>query len=288
MKQAYRRGAAERFPVGAKEKEMTPNEPTATMPCPIPAGRFTGAVDIHSHPLPAIDDGANALADSLMMLRIAARFGTVAMIATPHRYWLDGENTPDKLRRLTAQVQEALAEKRIGAKIQIFPGQEIPLKLNTAFELERGDVLTLADRGRVALVEPPFDRWEDWTARAIKDIVKAGFIPVLAHPERNRMAQQNPDILAEAVDAGAKFQLTAMSVTGDNGRRALSAARAIIEKGWATVIASDAHSPVWRPPTMRGAYLAAAARYGEPLARKLCIENPAALLRGDEPENPHA
>ena len=284
MKPAARRSVAEPFPVGAKENEMTPNEPTAS----ISARRFVGAVDIHSHPLPAIDDGANSLADSLMMLRVAARFGTVAMIATPHRYWENGENTPDKLRHLTAQVQAVLAEKKFGAKIQLFPGQEIPLKLNTAFELERGAVLTLADRGRVALVEPPFDRWEDWTGRAIRDIVKAGFIPVLAHPERNRVVQQNPDILADAVDAGAKFQLTAMSIVGDNGRRASSAARTIIEKGWATVIASDSHSPTWRPPTMRSAYFELAAQYGEPLARQLCVTNPAALLRGDEPENPHA
>ena len=250
--------------------------------------RFVGAIDIHSHPLPAIDDGANTLADSLMMLRVAARYGTVAMVATPHRYWEKGENTPDALRRLTAQVQAALAEKRIGAKIELYPGQEIPLKLNTAFELQHGDVLTLADNGRVALVEPPFDRWEEWAGKAIRDIVKAGFVPVLAHPERNRVVQQTPDVLNGLVEAGAKFQLTAMSVVGENGRRALAAVHAIIEKGWATVIASDSHSPTWRPPTMRGAYFAAAERYGEPLARKLCIENPAALLRGENPENPHA
>ena len=284
MKPATRRGAAEPFPVGAKENEMTLTQPDANPT----GGRFTGAVDLHSHPLPAIDDGANSLADSLMMLRIAARFGTVAMTATPHRYWENGENTPDKLRLLTAQVQAALAEKRFGAKIEIFPGQEIPLKLNTAFELSHGDVLTLADRGRVALVEPPFDRWEDWTAKAVKNIVKAGFIPILAHPERNRMVQMNPEILAETADAGAKFQLTAMSIVGDNGRRALSAAQAIIERGWATIIASDSHSPTWRPPTMRGAYFATMEKYGEAAARKLCVENPAALLRGDNPENPHA
>ena len=284
MKPAARRNAAEPFPVGAKENEMTLTEPTA----PVLKGRFVGAVDLHSHPLPAIDDGANTLADSLMMLRIAARFGTVAMVATPHRYWENGENTPDTLRRLTAQVQAALAEKKFGAKIELFPGQEIPLKLNTAFELSHGEALTLADRGRVALVEPPFDRWEDWTAKAIRSIVRAGFIPILAHPERNRMVQQNPELLADVVDAGAKFQLTAMSIVGDNGRRALSAAHSIIERGWATVIASDSHSPTWRPPTMRGAYFEIAAKYGEETARKLCIENPAALLRGDNPENPHA
>ena len=124
--------------------------------------------------------------------------------------------------------------------------------------------------------------------KRFKSIVKAGFIPILAHPERNRAVQQSPEILAEVVDAGAKFQLTAMSLVGDNGRRALSAAQTIIERGWATVIASDAHSPTWRPPTLRGAYFETAAKYGEETARKLCVENPAALLRGDNPENPHA
>ena len=262
---------------------MIPPETAESKPnAPLPTRYFTGAVDVHSHPLPGIDDGAKTLTDSVMMLRFAARYGTVAMIATPHRYWENGENKPDTLRRLTENVRAALAETKFGHRIQIFPGQEIPLTPDTAHELQHGDVLTLADNGRYALVEPPFDHWDNAAAKAIRSIVRAGFVPVLAHPERNKVVQQTPDVLTDLVAAGAKLQLTAMSLTADNGKRALASAYEIIERGWATTIASDSHAPSWRPPNVRNAFYAVESRYGTDTAHRLFVANPAAILRGDD------
>lgn len=240
--------------------------------------RLADAVDIHSHPLPGIDDGATSLEASLNMARIAARYGTSLMVATPHRYYGGRENTPDLLRRLTAQVNAALRETRFGHRIRLLPGQEIPLTLQTAEELQRGETLTLGDTGLSVLVEPPFDHLPEWTARALEKITNAGYRPILAHPERNAVVQQTPTLARDFVRAGAALQLTAMSVTGDNGRRALSAALWILEEGLAGMIASDSHSPAWRPPNMRSAYHALRERYGVSAARLLCVETPRALV----------
>jgi protein-tyrosine phosphatase len=242
--------------------------------------RFTGGVDIHSHPLPGIDDGSTSMPDSLGMLCVAARYGTRVMIATPHRYWGGRENTPDLLRRLTIQVQEALARRSAGRRITLLPGQEIPLRPETGEELLAGKVLSLADAGKYCLVEPPFDHLPSWTASALARIVAAGIRPVLAHPERNAVIQKDPAHVRDFVEAGALLQLTAMSIEGENGRRALSAATWILEQGLAGLVSSDSHSSSWRPPTLRGAYRRLLEMSDPETAFRLCAATPAAIAEG--------
>ena len=250
-----------------------------TAPQP-PRFRFSDGVDIHSHPLPGIDDGSASFQDSLGMLCVAARYGTRVMIATPHRYWGGQENTPDLVRRLTAEVQTELMRRKAGSVISLLPGQEIPLRPETAEELLEGKVLSLGDAGRYCLVEPPFDNLPEWIAEALARIVAAGIRPVLAHPERNVVIQRDPQLVREYVEAGALLQLTAMSIEGINGSRPLSAATWILEQGLAGLVSSDSHSPTWRPPTLRGAYRLLIGRFGQETAYRLCAANPAAIAAG--------
>ena len=240
--------------------------------------RFVGAADIHSHPLPGIDDGAATLADSIAMLCIAARYGTTLMVATPHRRYGGHENTPRLLLQLTYEVNQALAQTCCGRSIQLIAGQEAPLRPETADELQSRRLLTFGDAGKYILVEPPFDHLPDWTAEALQNIVNIGITPVFAHPERCAGIQRDPTVMREIVRTGALTQITAMSVEGKNGERAERTARWILDNDLATVIASDTHSPTnWRPPTLRGAYHILRREYGEPLARRLCITNPRAI-----------
>ena len=152
--------------------------------------------------------------------------------------------------------------------------------MDTASELMHGDIMTLNDTQRCVLVEPPFERLPDWAPRALGRIVEAGFQPVLAHPERNADIQRDPSLVRAMVDAGAYLQLTAMSVSGDNGPKALFAANWIMDQGLASVISSDCHGASWRPPTMRRAFHAVRRRLGIDMARLLCIINPRAVIFG--------
>ncbi len=244
--------------------------------------RFSNGVDIHSHPLPGIDDGAKTMFDSLAMARIAVRMGTNMMVATPHRFFGGKENHPDALREKTIAVNAALADTVLGDRFRLLPGQEIPLTLQTAKELQSGKVMTIGDTGVYALVEPPFNHLPEWTAEAIAAIVSAGFHPVLAHPERNAQVKARPALALDFVEAGALLQLTAMSVSGANGPEVLEAARWILDQGLATVVASDAHSPTWRPPTLRAAYHAVRERNGVEAARRLCCDNPRSIALGEQ------
>jgi protein-tyrosine phosphatase len=259
--------------------EKKPVNSTSDLQSPM-RQRFVGAADIHSHPLPGIDDGATSMADSVRMLALAARYGTTLMVATPHRYYQGRENTPELLRRLTAEVRAALADTGFSKHIELVAGQEIPLTLHTATELQNGAVLSIGDSGIYALVEPPFDRLPDWMAEALARIVAIGIRPVLAHPERNADVQREPQRVVPLVEAGGLMQLTAMSLTGENGQRALKAAHWLLDHDLITAVASDSHSPTWRPPTMRAAFHALVARYGEPVARQICIDYPTHIASG--------
>ena len=219
------------------------------------------------------------------MARVAARYGTTVLVATPHRYWTDHENTPTVIRRLTAQVQEALAQTKLGRWITVLPGQEIPLTLQTAEELKAGAVLTLGESGVYALVEPPFDRLFPWTTQALENITAAGFHPVLAHPERNVIIQKDPRLVTAFVEAGAILQLTTLSITGENGTRAQAASHWVLERGLPAIVSSDSHSPLWRPPNLRTAFHALEARYGLATAQRLCIELPQAIVQGIRPSH---
>ena len=243
--------------------------------------RLQGAVDLHSHTLPGIDDGAITMADSLEMLRIAAENGTAIMTATPHRWHEGHENGPELLRRLTAQVNEALSASTLARVIQLLPGQEIPLLPSTAAELMDGTLLTLGDYGKYALVEPPFEHLPDFVASALSEIASTGICPVLAHPERNAVIQRDPSLVEPFLEAGAVLQLTAMSVSGDNGPVAEAAAHWIIEKTSRCIVASDTHSATWRPPLLTRAFAAVTARHGAETANRLFVANPGAIVRGD-------
>jgi protein-tyrosine phosphatase len=208
------------------------------------------------------------------------------MVATPHRWFGGRENRPGLLRTLTAGVEAALGLTKYGrgslsARIKLLPGQEIPLTLSTADDLLRGDVLTLGDTGVYVLVEPPFEHLPAWTAEALGRIVGAGYRPILAHPERNAVVQSDPMLVLDFTAAGALLQITAMSITGENGPQAKIAADWILEQGGAAIIASDTHSPTWRPPNLRDAYHIVRRRYGNSAGRRICIDNPRAVASGN-------
>ena len=235
-------------------------------------------IDLHSHVLPGLDDGAENLDQALAICRAAAADGIAVLAATPHvRY--DYPTTPD-------QMQVALAELRlaVGDLVRLVPGAELDL-----FELERPvDELrrfSLAGSGAFLLVETPYLGWPIEIGANLFRLRSNGITPILAHPERNPQVQANPDLLAPLVDTGTLVQITAASVDGRLGRRAKSTAKALLDRGLAHLIASDAHAPMIREIGMSDA--ARAVKDSE-LATWLTIDVPRAIIEGAAiPMRPH-
>ncbi len=250
--------------------------------------QLVGASDVHTHILPGIDDGAIKIENSIEMARVSVAQGTTVMIATPHRFYGGRENTPALIRSLAAQVQAEINRSSLPEDFTIVCGQEIPLTLSSAKELRNGETLTIGNAGAYALVEPPFNRLPEWIAEAISLIREAGIVPILAHPERNCFVQKDPSLVREFVKAGALLQLTAMSVTGENGSLAHEAGVWMLKESLIAVVASDCHSASWRPPILSEAFTSISRAFGEATASRLFVENPQIIAASAQFFDPHS
>jgi protein-tyrosine phosphatase len=236
-------------------------------------------IDLHCHILPGIDDGARSLEQGAEMCRLAAASGCETLVATPHQRRGDWWNCDRAaLAELRRQLQEA-----VGPSPRILGGGEIhvdPLLLAEIMAL-RDDAphgpLPLAG-SRYLLIELAADTVLPEAADLVHELSVAGWRPVLAHPELIHWMSEDVSSVARLVSLGALTQVTAMSVTGDFGRRAQADSGRLIEMGLVHFVASDAHDLERRPPGLRRAWETIAARWGEEAARELLVDNPQAVV----------
>ena len=230
--------------------------------------------DMHCHILPHLDDGACSLAESVAMARMAVESGVRVMAATPHC-------AGDRTREVYAAWQllkEALEENEIPLKL--FLGMEIFGTPETARMLSEKQLFTLND-SQYPLIEFSFrsDGLEE--TRILHSVCKAGFRPVVAHPERYSYVQQDPRLLDRWVRMGCLIQVNRGSLLGRFGSRAQRLAFALVERGFATVVASDAHSPRVRTPWLADVEQLLSEEIAPRCADLLLRENPRKILKNE-------
>ncbi|MCU1335364.1 MAG: hypothetical protein JWO19_945 [Bryobacterales bacterium] len=239
-------------------------------------------IDIHSHVLFGLDDGARTLEDSLAMVRMAAEHGTTDLVATPHAN-LEYEFDPERIAERIAQVREAA-----GAALRLYTGCDFHLSFDNiqdAIDHPRKYTINQQSYLLVEFSELLIFRNTDEIFARLGD---AGMMPVITHPERNGLLRQRADTIAKWVEAGARVQLTAQSLTGGFGRRAQDFSRELLDRGVVHVVASDGHDCERRPPVMDQARAWLRNQYGDALAEALCVTNPGAALKGEAMHLPEA
>jgi protein-tyrosine phosphatase len=241
-------------------------------------------VDIHSHILPGIDDGAKAIEDSIELCRIAAADGIRTIVSTPHVMEFRFPNRRTTIEppyaRLSAEVQEK------GIPIRVVPGAEVHVAADLIKRYKDGDLVTYDDNGRYMLLEFPFQPIISGTEDVVYRLRLAGVTPVLAHPERIEFFMDDPDRLLALVRLGALAQVTAGSLLGSFGDRSDRAAWKMVDRGLVHVVASDAHDTRHRRPAMSDAAELLSRRAGPEAARRMCEEVPAAIVEGRDIELP--
>jgi len=232
-------------------------------------------IDLHSHVLPGLDDGARDIEESLEMARAAAADGTIVLAATPHVR----EDYPTP----AAAMERAVADLRArldaaGIQLQIVTGGELAIEQLT--RLPQGELgrFGLAGNPHYVLLEFPYHGWPLELDQRVFDLHMDGVTPVLAHPERNSVVQSDPERLASLVNGGALVQLTAASVDGRLSRASSKCAFRLLELGLAHLIASDAHAPSVRAIGMSAAV---AVLGDEALAWWLTVGVPGAILENE-------
>lgn len=232
-------------------------------------------IDIHSHFLYGLDDGAPDREASLAMLRMAAESGTTDIVATPH----SDTTFPFQPDAVAAQLAE-LAEAS-GGTPRLHCGCDFHLHYENIQDALANPARYTINHKSYLLVEFSDLVIFNNSGQILEALMAAGMRPIITHPERNSLLQQRVALLAEWVAKGCYLQVTAQSVLGEFGRRAENTAQELMKRGLVHFVASDAHDCGHRPPRLDLAYARVARHWGEQTARRLFIENPAAALTGE-------
>jgi protein-tyrosine phosphatase len=236
-------------------------------------------IDLHSHVLPGVDDGASSLEESVEMARAAVDDGIWCLAATPH-VRDDYPTSADEMEALVAEVQAAV--DREGLRIKILRGGELALERLDLLALDELRRYGLGGNPRYLLLEFPYTGWPLGVEERVFALRTRSFVPVLAHPERNREVQADPERLDPLVRSGCLVQVTAASLDGRLGRSSTACARTLVDVGLAHLLASDAHLPEVRQIGMSAA---AGAVGDDELAHWLTVDVPRAIVE-DRPVPP--
>ncbi len=237
-------------------------------------------IDIHSHILFGVDDGAAEPEESLGLARVYVESGYRTVIATPHAQ-VDSLPSPYFARTvcgLVNSLNHALLEK--GIELTVMPGMEVGLDPLLPEIVAKGKILTLAGT-RYLLVETPFEKLPlNWWEVVFK-LTAGGIVVIFAHPERCAQVADEPEILDQMAQAGAKFQVNWDSFSGAYGRQVAGVARSMARKGFIHCLATDSHDP-----NVRNAdNVSAIGRHlkeliGDENLRRIAVENPARVIQG--------
>lgn len=232
-------------------------------------------IDLHCHLLPGIDDGSPDLATSLEMARIAVADGIEIVACTPHIYPGLYENDGPGILRGVATLQGLLGEH--GIALQLVAGADAHLVPGMVEKVRGGAVPTLAG-SRYLLLEPPHHVAPPGFEEAVFQLVAAGYVPVITHPERLTWIADHHASFTRLVRGGAWLQVTAGSLTGRFGAEARYWGERLLDEGAVHLLATDAHSPARRAPLLAEGRLAAEKWVGSEEATRLVIERPRAIL----------
>ncbi|GEM02119.1 protein-tyrosine phosphatase [Halolactibacillus halophilus] len=235
-------------------------------------------IDIHCHILPDLDDGAKHMEESVRMARQAVDQGIHAVIATPHHKTTRYENDRQTVLESVRQLNNRLREEHIPLKVH--PGQEIRIFEHMGHTFDETELLSLNETGVYVLIELPSHEIPRYTDHLIYNLSTQGYIPIIAHPERNQVILENSDILYEFVKNGGLSQVTASNLTGKLGKKVRHFSESLIEHNLAHVIASDAHHIEHRAFDLQDAYQSVRKRMDTAYVKQLS-ENAYDILNGE-------
>ena len=237
----------------------------------------TGFVDIHTHILPGVDDGALNMDEALKLVQMAWENGTTHLVLTPHYRGRWRSNTPKLLRQrfeeLNSLVKEAVPD------MTLYLGNEAAIEQEVGEKVAEGRILPIHNSHYV-LLEFDYNSSRIQVIDGVMGVISCGYTPIVAHAERYRIFQKDKKLAVDILEVGALIQLNADNVMGKNGLMTKWFCWNLLRKGMVQFIASDAHDPKDRPPVLKDCYEYVSKRFGEAYAQTIFRENALALLSG--------
>lgn len=235
-------------------------------------------IDLHCHLLPGIDDGPEDLASALKLARHAVAAGIRTSVVTPHMHPVRYDNLAANIRDAAQDFQQILDAE--GIALQILHAAEVRLDHEILSWVGDGHIPWLGhwQGERVMLLEFPHSQVPVGADKLVAWLLKQGIRPMIAHPERNKDIMRSTDKLLPFVRMGCLLQVTAGAVAGSFGEFARLRAVDLLERGWVTVLASDAHNMEARPPELEPGRIAAAKIVGEEESWRMVRDRPAEII----------
>lgn len=194
-------------------------------------------VDLHSHLIPGIDDGSQNMEESLSLIAKMEKLGYEKLITTPHIMADAYKNTPIIIEEGLEALREAVQKE--GIEIEIEAGAEYYLDDGFVELLRKGDIMSIDEK--YLLFETSYVSKPLRTEEIIFEIASAGYIPLMAHPERYRYIKDPIKEYGRFKELGVLFQVNLNSLTGQYGKSAMHLAEILSKNGMIDFLGSDAH-----------------------------------------------
>lgn len=236
-------------------------------------------IDMHSHILPGLDDGAADWDEALAMARVAVEDGIEQMVCTPH--WVLGkyENDQQTVLQRLAEFEERLAAQKIPLKVH--PGMELRIDTSIPDRLKDGRLRTLNNGSGYVLLELPDEAIPDNIHDFFWNLQISGYRPVLSHVERNPYFLENPSRLSRWVENGILMQITAASLLEGFAEEIREFAFFLVEHRLVHMLVTDTHSLRMRKPQLSGARRVIENLAGSEMAARMVFDTPQRILKGE-------
>ncbi len=195
-------------------------------------------IDIHSHLIPNVDDGAKSPEETIELIKEAREAGITDIILTPHYIINSYEQNAETLILLKDKLQQIINSENI--KVNLHIGMEVYITDNLVEILKQNKILTLAG-SKYLLMELPLNTNVQYLDMVIFKLIENNIIPIIAHPERYKFVQEDPSKVRELIDSGCLIQSNIGSILGIYGKKAKKTIKYLLKNDLINFIATDTH-----------------------------------------------
>ena len=237
-------------------------------------------IDIHNHLLPNIDDGSKSIEMSINMLKHAYDQGVTEVVNTvhyQHPLFFHIDHSLERFEKIKKSLKSKLDDFEIPIKIHL--GSEVFYHENLL--KIRNEPLTTIGRGKYMLIEFSPQNIPNSQKQTLFDLKISGVTPIIAHPERYKLVQENFNIIYDWINAGCLIQVDAGSLLGLMGKKAKESSLLIIKEKCCHILASDAHNDSNRNFCIKDAYSYVKNIVGKKYSDLLVYDHPHSVIEGE-------
>ncbi len=232
-------------------------------------------VDLHTHVLFGLDDGAKTIEKSIEMILQAEKIGVTHIVATPH-YSNIFNPTVDAIEKNFLLLTEAL--KKQNSHIKLLPGREINFLMIQIEKFKKDPNMLIKGSKNYALIELSRSLNKTSIIEGFFELMMAGIHPIIAHPERNFLIEREPEFIKELRERDFLMQMDAGSIIGVFGKKTKQTAWWLLQKDLIDIVSSDAHS-IKHFEYFKEACNQLTASFGNEYVKKLISDNPLRIIQ---------